>query len=115
NATDELGARANQRNFLNPAPIDFAYDFNRDKKVDATDQLIARGNQTNFLTALKLISAPAPSAAAAATASAVSPYASRRAAPRPVGWAHVRGDRRHLIVVQASSLQFRAGWKPAPQ
>ena len=43
NASDELGARANQRNFTNPALIDFAYDFNRDGKVDATDQLIARG------------------------------------------------------------------------
>src|SRR5207248_5802288 len=51
NANDELGARANQRNFLSPAPVDFAYDFNRDGRVNATDQLIARANQTNFLTA----------------------------------------------------------------
>src|SRR5207253_11036054 len=68
NATDELNARANQRNFLNPAPIDFAYDYNRDKKVDATDQLLARHNQTNFLTALKLISPPATAGASAAAA-----------------------------------------------
>src|SRR5205085_1972690 len=36
NAADELGARANQRNFTNPAPINFNYDFNRYKKVEAT-------------------------------------------------------------------------------
>src|SRR5205807_189471 len=66
NASDELNARHNQRNFLNPAPIDFAYDFNRDKKVDATDQLIARHNQTNFLTALKLITAPTADSTSAA-------------------------------------------------
>src|SRR5207237_8545271 len=69
NASDELGARANQRNFLNPAPIDFKYDFNRDKKVDATDQLIARANQTNFLTALKLITVPASTGPAASAVS----------------------------------------------
>src|SRR5207302_4636644 len=33
NATDELGARANQRNLLDPAGRDNPYDFNRDKKV----------------------------------------------------------------------------------
>jgi hypothetical protein len=52
---DELGARANQRNVLNPASITFIYDYNRDKKVDPADQLIARANQTSVLTALKLI------------------------------------------------------------
>ncbi|KKL22447.1 hypothetical protein LCGC14_2435360, partial [marine sediment metagenome] len=35
-----LGARDNQRNFLSPAPIDFAYDFNRDADVDADDMEI---------------------------------------------------------------------------
>jgi hypothetical protein len=54
--TDELLARANPRNVLNPAPIDNAYDFNRDKRVDPTDQLITRANQTSVITALKLIS-----------------------------------------------------------
>src|SRR5207253_10262387 len=68
NATDELNARANQRNFLNPAPIDFKYDYNRDGLVNATDQLIARGNQTNFLSALKLITAPSPATTGATAA-----------------------------------------------
>src|SRR5205807_263013 len=71
NAADELGARANQRNFEDPAPIDFAYDFDRDGRVDATDQLIARQNQTNFLTALKLIGAPAALSRSIATRGAV--------------------------------------------
>ncbi len=53
--TDLLLARNNPRNFLNPARIDFSYDYNRDKRVNATDVLLARNNQTNFLTALKLI------------------------------------------------------------
>ncbi|MCI0535442.1 MAG: hypothetical protein L0Z50_09440, partial [Verrucomicrobiales bacterium] len=53
---DELLARANPRNALNPAPIDFDYDFNRDQRVDPADQLIARANPSNALNALKLIS-----------------------------------------------------------
>jgi len=55
NATDMLSARNNTRNFLNPAPIDFVYDYNRDKKVNAVDMLIARNNQTHFRNALKLL------------------------------------------------------------
>ena len=53
-----LGARDNQRNFLNPAPIDFVYDFNRDARVNASDMLIARDHQTHFLNALQLIAVP---------------------------------------------------------
>ncbi len=55
NAVDMLGARNHPRNFLNPAPIDFAYDFNRDARVNATDMLLARDHRTNFLDALELI------------------------------------------------------------
>jgi len=58
NAVDVLLARNNPRGFLNSAPIDFRYDFNRDERVNATDMLIARSNQTHFLDALKLISVP---------------------------------------------------------
>ena len=54
-ATDLLLARNNPRNFLDPAGVDFPYDYNRDQRVNATDVLLARNNQTNFLTALKLI------------------------------------------------------------
>ena len=58
NAFDMLGARDNRRNFLNPAPIDFDFDYNRDKRVNAFDMLIARNNSTHFLTALRLITVP---------------------------------------------------------
>ena len=57
-ATDELEARNNQHNFLDPAAIDDAYDYNRDARVDATDELLARNNQTNFLTRLSLVAVP---------------------------------------------------------
>ena len=53
NATDEIGARNNSHGSFAPAPIDDAYDFNRDKLVNATDQLIARNNRTSPFTALK--------------------------------------------------------------
>ncbi len=61
NALDMLGARDNPRTFLDPAPIDFRFDYNRDARVDATDMLIARNNPTHFLNALRLIEvAPQP-------------------------------------------------------
>jgi len=52
---DLLLARNNPRNFLDPAPIDFPYDYNRDGRVNATDVLLARNNQTNVFDALKLL------------------------------------------------------------
>jgi len=58
NAADVFLTRNNPHNLLNPAPIEFRYDFNRDGRVNATDMLIARENQTHFLDALKLIAAP---------------------------------------------------------
>jgi hypothetical protein len=60
--TDFAGARDNPRTFLNRAPIDFRYDYNRDSFVDGTDMAVARDNNTNFLTALKLITTPAAGA-----------------------------------------------------
>jgi len=59
NVVDALLARNNPRTFINPAPIDFPYDFSRDQRVNATDMLIARNNQTHSLNALKLITVPA--------------------------------------------------------
>ena len=53
--SDENAARQNPRNFLDPAPIDFAYDFNRDTFVNISDENIARQNATNFLTDLELL------------------------------------------------------------
>ncbi len=58
NVFDMLAARDNQRNFLAPAPIDFAVDFNRDALVTAADMLIARENHTHFLNALRQITVP---------------------------------------------------------
>jgi len=53
--TDVLLARNHPRAFLNPAPILFGYDYNRDQRVNATDVLLARNNVTNFLTALTIL------------------------------------------------------------
>jgi len=64
---DLLLARNNLRNVLNPAPIDFPYDFNRDQRVNATDVLLARNNQTNFLGALKLLDLSSPQQTAVPT------------------------------------------------
>ncbi len=58
NAFDMLGARDNQRSFLDPAPIDFAYDFDRDGRVNAIDMLIARDNTTSIFNDLNLITVP---------------------------------------------------------
>jgi len=58
NATDEIAARNNPRNVLEPAPVTDPHDFNRDQRVDATDQIIARNHPTNVLNALKLFVAP---------------------------------------------------------
>ena len=58
NAFDMLGARNNWRSFVDPAAIDFRYDFNRDARVNAFDMLLARNSQTHFLNALRLISPP---------------------------------------------------------
>jgi YDG domain/Subtilase family len=71
---DELLARSHPRNVLNPAPIDFPYDYNRDKRVDPGDQLIARANQTSVITALRLIdlSAFSPGSAALQSLAGVS-------------------------------------------
>jgi len=54
NALDVLLARNNPRTLINPAPIDFPYDYNRDARVNATDLVIARSNQTHLLDALDL-------------------------------------------------------------
>jgi len=57
-AADLLVARNNPRIFLDPAPVDFVCDFNRDTFVNAVDVLIARNNQTDFMTGLQLIDLP---------------------------------------------------------
>ncbi len=59
NTADLIGARDNQRSFLNPAPIGFLYDFDRDNRVDVVDMLIIRAHITTFLNELDLITVPA--------------------------------------------------------
>ena len=54
---DELGAFNNRQIFI-PAPIDDAYDYNRDGLVYTMDEFIARSNQTNSETDLNLITVP---------------------------------------------------------
>ena len=57
--TDQVGVRNNPHTLSkNPAGIDDAYDFNRDRKVGPTDEIAARNNGTNSTTALKLIVVP---------------------------------------------------------
>ena len=45
-------------NHLNPAPINFNYDYNRNGLVDTVDESITLNNQTNFFNALRLITVP---------------------------------------------------------
>ncbi len=88
--SDMLGTRDNQRNFLDPAPIDFNFDFNRDARVNALDMLIARDNTTHFLNALKLIDAPAESGPPDRSADLHWLHEFEQTAPRKrtsVGWA----------------------------
>ena len=58
NAFDTGGVRNHPRGFLNPAPIDNVYDFNRDQRVNAFDFGTARDNATGFLNALRLVTVP---------------------------------------------------------
>ena len=64
---DELWARRNRRGAANPAPVTFRFDYNRDRVVNVADQLIARRNQTTAFSSLRLITAPAATAATAAS------------------------------------------------
>ena len=58
NAADVSAIRANPRSPLNPAPITFAYDINRDRLVDSSDVATCRANQTSPLNGLRLITVP---------------------------------------------------------
>ncbi len=58
---DYYSVRDHFRTSANPAPIDFAWDINRDAVVDAQDLQLVRANATSAaaLTALQMISPPA--------------------------------------------------------
>jgi hypothetical protein len=82
--TDELAARHNPHNLLNPAGIDDFVDYNRDRWVTVTDELIARHNGTNFLNALRMITVPESSGGGAGTA-ASDPWGMSSVKPVPLG------------------------------
>jgi hypothetical protein len=67
-SADEALARLNLRGPFNPAPIDFLYDFNRDRLVNSADQALARLGVTNAFSSLRLISPPALAASASIAA-----------------------------------------------
>jgi hypothetical protein len=52
---DEIAARNDPHNQLNPAPLTNMHDYSRDGLVNAKDQIIARNSRTTVLTALQLI------------------------------------------------------------
>ena len=54
-AGDFAGVRNNPRTFLDPAAIDNAFDFNRDRLVNSSDLLLVRDRATTIETALRLI------------------------------------------------------------
>jgi hypothetical protein len=65
NATDQLAARNNPHGPGNLAPVQYPYDYNKDRSVNASDELIARNNGTGFLTQLIKINLNATASLAA--------------------------------------------------
>ena len=55
---DERGPRENPHAFFDLAEIEDAYDYNRDRYVNATDQIIARSNANTIATSLELLGRP---------------------------------------------------------
>jgi uncharacterized protein YjiK len=53
--SDQALVRLNTRNALNPAPLNFAYDINRNRQVNASDEALVRLNINNVFTDLNLI------------------------------------------------------------
>ncbi len=109
NAYDMLGARDNQRNFLNPAPIDFKFDFDRDQLVDATDMLLARSHQTHFLNALNLITVPSTAKDAVPSAAKDAVPARQGDASLPDAFARSSPDRK----TSRGSLSWLYEFEPA--
>lgn len=61
-SADELSARADPHDLLNPAAITDVNDFNRDGRVDAADQILARNETDGPQNALQMITVPPPPA-----------------------------------------------------
>ncbi|HUT14492.1 MAG TPA: S8 family serine peptidase, partial [Thermoguttaceae bacterium] len=83
---DMLLARNNPRSLINPAPIDFFCDYNRDARVNATDVLLARNNPTGFQSTLKLINLSGQGYGGPAQAAEGPGTEASAAALVPAGW-----------------------------
>jgi len=92
NSTDEVAARQNARSFLNPAPLSWAYDFNRDGFVNATDQILARSNSTTLATSLHLIAPPLAASGLAEVYSGSTIETLSLAAGDGLGWSTSTGE-----------------------
>ena len=92
NATDEVAARNDPHNFMNPASIADPHDYDRNKDVNSLDEVEARAYPTNFLNALSLITpkssnsflaVSSPAAPSLTTQSLAKPAIVAAAAPAP--------------------------------
>jgi hypothetical protein len=112
--TDFAAARDHQRDLVDPAPVDFPWDYNRDSLVDDADTAIVRDHTTNFLTALPLISVDptyrlTPPRSRDAPAPATPEYGSATA---PVVARQIPGGGCHWLCQCARSLPMPALAKP---
>lgn len=57
-ATDEILARNNKRSGFSPAPVSWAWDYNKDHFCDGTDEILARNNKASGFTCVKVITRP---------------------------------------------------------
>jgi hypothetical protein len=90
NSTDVNGARMNPHFSINPAGIDDAYDYSRDRLVNSTDINLARMHTTFSVNALKLITPAAPeSILALAPTTAANSQDGSTATPRQLAMAEV--------------------------
>jgi len=64
---DGIGARNHPHSLLDPAPIQDAYDYDRDQRVDTNDEILARNNSTSAFSRLGLIIVPPAADDATAT------------------------------------------------
>jgi hypothetical protein len=69
-SADEMAARSHMRGASNPAPVNYRWDYNRDRRVNSADQLLARNNKTTAANDLNLISVPGGGALRAGSARA---------------------------------------------
>jgi hypothetical protein len=115
NASDEQGARNNPHGFGNFALVDDAYDYNKDRSVNATDQAISRDNTTGFGTQLIKINlgAAGPLAPQGNATPSTSVAAGDAGISSGLGSSYTKGD---SMVTPSGNFEQRdrAGVKPRP-